>query len=179
MRPNETARPPGFLGDGWVNRLSLQNRGRTLKMVDSPSSATADVEADAGVARPVPTAQPFAKLSLVLLGAIVAGFVGIGLAGLDFGRHWDEAMMQTNPVRDMVDTGTLLPKEFFYPTLNLWINMASALPETAAGLRRRAARVRSRTSPMAPRLPRSRPSPSLKAAGTCFGCGSFTSCSLH
>ncbi len=36
--------------------------------------------------------------------------------------------------RDMVESRTLLPKEYVYPSLNLWINLAALLPEAVSGL---------------------------------------------
>jgi len=79
--------------------------------------------------------QPVAKLSLLLVAAILAVFIATGIVGRDFGRHWDEATMQTDPARDMVDSGILIPRDFIYPSLNLWFNLAAALPETISSLR--------------------------------------------
>jgi hypothetical protein len=83
-----------------------------------------------------PAARSWAgPLSYAALAAILAVFLGVGIAGRDYGKHWDEAEMQTDPARDAVASGTLIPNSFSYPSLNLWINLAVALPETVEALR--------------------------------------------
>lgn len=36
-------------------------------------------------------------------------FVATGLRGRDFGHHWDEVEWQLKPVRQMAETGLLVP----------------------------------------------------------------------
>ncbi len=75
-----------------------------------------------------------AKLSLSLLAAVLCVFIATGIAGRDFGEHWDEKRWQLDMTRDMVESRTLLSKEYVYPSLNLWINLAALLPEAVSGL---------------------------------------------
>jgi 4-amino-4-deoxy-L-arabinose transferase-like glycosyltransferase len=64
-------------------------------------------------------------LPLVLL-------IGTGLRGLDFGLHWDERPWQIGPVKQMVQSGTLLPGYYTYPSFDYWLNLLVLAPDAAA-----------------------------------------------
>ena len=70
-------------------------------------------------------------LALPLL-ALVSIFTISDLRGVDFGTHWDEDIWQIDPVRQMVQSGVLLPRASIYPTLGKWL---SFLPSIPAGIR--------------------------------------------
>ncbi|MBK7863801.1 MAG: glycosyltransferase family 39 protein [Archangiaceae bacterium] len=58
---------------------------------------------------------------------IIAVFVGSGLRGIDFGFHWDEPEWQIRPVKAMVQSGVLLPRQYIYPSLARWVALSPAL----------------------------------------------------
>jgi hypothetical protein len=55
--------------------------------------------------------------------------IGTGLWGLDFGLHWDEKAWQIKPVKEMIQTGILLPQRYIYPSFDYWINAAALIPD--------------------------------------------------
>lgn len=57
--------------------------------------------------------------------------VGTGLRGLDFGLHWDERPWQIGPTKHMVESVTLLPGYYTYPSFDYWLNLAVLLPDVA------------------------------------------------
>ena len=59
----------------------------------------------------------------------LAIFIWTGIRGADFGLHWDEAALQIGPVKKMVETETLLPKNYTYPSFDYWLNLGLAAPE--------------------------------------------------
>ncbi len=59
--------------------------------------------------------------------------VGTGLRGLDFGLHWDERAWQIGPVKHMVQSRTLLPGYYNYPSFDYWLNLAVLTPDAVAG----------------------------------------------
>ncbi|MEN8183991.1 MAG: hypothetical protein ABFS46_15805, partial [Myxococcota bacterium] len=59
-------------------------------------------------------------------------FVATGVRGIDFGFHWDEGYHVGN-LRDALDSGTLLPAGFRYPSLSHWLCLAALAPEAIAG----------------------------------------------
>lgn len=67
-----------------------------------------------------------------LLGVPVVGLVALftitGVRGVDFGDHWDEVDWQIQPVRDMVESGILLPRASLYPGLCKWLTLLPAIP---------------------------------------------------
>lgn len=69
---------------------------------------------------------------LAILAVVIGIFVATGVAGRDFGEHWDEKYWQIEMTREMIKTGTLLPRHYAYPSLSLWINLAAVLPKSVA-----------------------------------------------
>ena len=64
-------------------------------------------------------------LSMVLL-------IGTGIRGLDFGLHWDERPWQVGPVKQMVQSGTLLPGYYTYPSFDYWLNLLVLAPDATS-----------------------------------------------
>jgi hypothetical protein len=62
------------------------------------------------------------------LAALVAFFVVVGIRGVDFGTHWDEASTQIEPTRNMIASGVLLPRIYNYPTFAKWLVLLPAVP---------------------------------------------------
>ena len=62
----------------------------------------------------------------------LALLIGTGLWGLDFGLHWDERPWQIGPVKQMVQSGTLLPGYYTYPSFDYWLNLLVLAPDAAA-----------------------------------------------
>lgn len=73
------------------------------------------------LARLVPAVLPLAILLVT------------GLAGLDFGRHWDERL-RLNSLRQAVENETLLPDAYNYPSLPFWLGVAALAPEVLGDL---------------------------------------------
>lgn len=69
------------------------------------------------------------RLAPVLLPFLL--LVGTGLRGLDFGLHWDERPWQIGPTKHMVESETLLPGYYTYPSFDYWLNLAVLLPDVA------------------------------------------------
>jgi len=78
----------------------------------------------------VPVRRPWARR--LLLVAPVLGLMALfsitGIRGVDFGDHWDEVDWQIQPVRDMVNTGLLLPRASLYPSFGKWLTLLPAIP---------------------------------------------------
>src|SRR5262245_11150936 len=55
--------------------------------------------------------------------------IGTGLWGLDFGLHWDERPWQIGPVKTMVQSHTLLPGYYDYPSFDYWLNLLVLAPD--------------------------------------------------
>jgi len=55
--------------------------------------------------------------------------IGTGLWGLDFGLHWDERPWQIGPVKTMVQSHTLLPEYYNYPSFDYWLNLLVLAPD--------------------------------------------------
>src|SRR5665213_3178634 len=74
--------------------------------------------------------RPWARR--LLLVAPVLGLMALfsitGIRGVDFGDHWDEVDWQIQPVRDMVNTGLLLPRASLYPSFGKWLTLLPAIP---------------------------------------------------
>ena len=79
-----------------------------------------------------PTGRPISILRIAPLVLPVLLVVGTGLRGLDFGVHWDERPRQIGPTKHMVESKTLLPAYYTYPSFDYWVNLAALLPEVAA-----------------------------------------------
>jgi Dolichyl-phosphate-mannose-protein mannosyltransferase len=75
-------------------------------------------------------ASPWARWLLIALPAVVlvALFAITDIRGVDFGDHWDEVDWQVQPVRDMVNSGLLLPRASLYPTFGKWLTLLPAIP---------------------------------------------------
>lgn len=54
--------------------------------------------------------------------------VGTGLRGLDFGLRWDGRPWQIGPTKHMVESETLLPGYYTYPSFDYWLDLAVLLP---------------------------------------------------
>jgi hypothetical protein len=57
--------------------------------------------------------------------------IGTGLRGLDFGLHWDERPWQIGPVKSMVESRTLLPGYYNYPSFDYCLNLLILAPDVA------------------------------------------------
>lgn len=64
-------------------------------------------------------------LGLVILLAFI---IWTGLRGIDFGYHWDEGWAQMVPLQKSLETWTLLPGFYLYPSLNYWLNLSALVP---------------------------------------------------
>ncbi len=86
-----------------------------------------------------PPRRPWAAWAIVA--TVVVAFVGTGLRGLDFGRHWDEPLLLTS-LKASLDNRLLLPTgicnydvpvlkggDYEYPTFLYWVLVGSAAPE--------------------------------------------------
>src|ERR1700747_1414217 len=81
-------------------------------------------------AEPSPSiAARMSRLAPVLLPLII--LIGTGLRGLDFGLHWDERPWQIGPVKTMVESHTLLPGYYDYPSFDYWLNLLVLVPDIA------------------------------------------------
>jgi hypothetical protein len=69
-----------------------------------------------------------AVLGVVLLTAALACFLLTGLAGIDFGHHWDEPV-QLNLVNETISTGRLLPGDFYdWPPVTYLLSVIGVAP---------------------------------------------------
>ncbi len=77
---------------------------------------------------------PRTTMLLAVLAVLViwAVFVGTGLLGIDFGRHWDEPRLAVS-VSEALRTGRFLPLFFVYPSIPYWLTLLPALPRFVAG----------------------------------------------
>jgi 4-amino-4-deoxy-L-arabinose transferase-like glycosyltransferase len=74
-------------------------------------------------------ATRMSRFAPVLLPLII--LIGTGLRGLDFGLHWDERPWQIGPVKTMVESHTLLPGYYNYPSFDYWLNLLVLAPDIA------------------------------------------------
>ncbi len=81
------------------------------------NTGMADLQLKARVMRYAPLLLP-----LIIL-------VGTGIRGLDFGLHWDERPWQIGPVKSMVESRTLLPGYYDYPSFDYWLNLLVLVPD--------------------------------------------------
>ena len=58
--------------------------------------------------------------------------VGTGLTSLDFGAHWDEHDQFIRPVEKSIETETLLPFQYYYPSLGYLISMVVLTPQVVS-----------------------------------------------
>ncbi|MGB0646450.1 MAG: ArnT family glycosyltransferase [Bradymonadia bacterium] len=65
----------------------------------------------------------FDKNGRIAFGVLCLMFVGFGIAGVDFGRHWDEPKLLRSVDRAF-DSGVFLPGWYQYPSLTFWIGLA-------------------------------------------------------
>ena len=72
---------------------------------------------------------------LACLGLVWAVFLGIELAGRDFGVYADELTYTVPGVRQMVQTGRLLPGRYGYPSLFFYTALTAVLPDAVAATR--------------------------------------------
>ncbi len=84
-------------------------------MSDVPPAATAPQSDE--TARAAPIAPALAPLAVLL---------ATGLAGVDFGWHWDELDSQIEPARQMLVRGDLLPHVYVYPGVARWLCLLPA-----------------------------------------------------
>ena len=75
------------------------------------------------------------RLLIVALGALWALFLGVELAGRDFGVYGDEVAYTVPGVRQMAQTGRLLPGRYSYPSLFFYVSLGAALPDAAGAVR--------------------------------------------
>src|SRR5262249_38477143 len=73
--------------------------------------------------------------SAILLAGILDLFLWTGYRGIDFGFHWDEGFTHIDPVKQMVETSTLLPGLYLYPSFDYWINLAVLTPDAMRAVR--------------------------------------------
>jgi hypothetical protein len=64
--------------------------------------------------------------------ALAALFMVTDLRSVDYGFHWDEDYHQLQPVRDMVNSGVLLPRAGLYPSFCKWLVLLPTLPAALA-----------------------------------------------
>ncbi|HVB38439.1 MAG TPA: phospholipid carrier-dependent glycosyltransferase, partial [Vicinamibacterales bacterium] len=57
---------------------------------------------------------------------------GTGLAGLDFGTHWDEQAAISGVRASIEQGGTLLPFSYNWPSMTYWLAMAAMVPDVPA-----------------------------------------------
>lgn len=74
---------------------------------------------------------PAAALALLGLAATLAVLVGTGVRGIDFGEHWDEARF-LDAIGRSVQSGTLLPGEYHYPSMSYWLGLVPIAGEWAS-----------------------------------------------
>ncbi|HVN77109.1 MAG TPA: phospholipid carrier-dependent glycosyltransferase [Thermoanaerobaculaceae bacterium] len=65
--------------------------------------------------------------------APAAVLFGTGIAGIDFGNHWDEFLYPQDAARS-VEARTLLPFHYLYPSFIYWLTYAAAAPDAARAL---------------------------------------------
>jgi hypothetical protein len=58
---------------------------------------------------------------------ILAIFIATGLAGINFGYHWDEKL-QFMLVRNSLESGIFLPGWYKYPSMSYWLSLLGTLP---------------------------------------------------
>ncbi len=102
------------------------------------SETVTDAAPPGGAAQPIEPAQPVTAAAarapwraaaarvapaLVPLAVLIA----TGLAGIDFGLHWDEQASQIEPARTMLVRGDLLPNVYVYPGMARWLCLLPAL----------------------------------------------------
>ena len=58
----------------------------------------------------------------------MALFLFTGLRGIDCGSHWDEGDWQITPVREMLQSGLLIPRATIYPAFSKWLVLAPSVP---------------------------------------------------
>ena len=71
----------------------------------------------------------------IVLACGLLALTAIGLAGLDFGYHWDEWKL-IDAVKESAQTGLLLPRWYNYPSLPYDLCLAAAAPQAAAAAAR-------------------------------------------
>lgn len=57
--------------------------------------------------------------------------LGLGMAGIDFGNHWDEPKLIRSVIKTY-QTGVLLPGWYNYPSVSYGVTMLASLPEVAS-----------------------------------------------
>jgi Dolichyl-phosphate-mannose-protein mannosyltransferase len=109
-------------------RLELEIDPRPEAFGPDPSVAVAIADRPANHAH-FPSRLVVTLASIVLLLTCLAIFIWTGMRGLDFGRHWDD-WFEIKHVKTMVATGILLPQNYIYPSVDYWLNLAAAAPDT-------------------------------------------------
>lgn len=74
-----------------------------------------------------------ARLRHAPLVLLLLVFNGTGIAGLDFGHHWDEYGTASS-LENSVRSGTILPLRYVYPGMRFWIGVVVAAPEYARAM---------------------------------------------
>jgi len=114
-------------------------------MQSDPSIAPEQPPHDAPRARPsgpAPGAGRVGRLArhLVVLAPLLL-LLGTGQRGIDFGKHWDERV-QVEVLHTAIDTQTLLPKWYRYPSVIFWLTLGSLTPEILAQIPHTAAEMK-------------------------------------
>lgn len=68
------------------------------------------------------------RLSFYTFLLLYACFLWTGYRGMDYGKHWDEQITLESLHRPFL-TGTLLPQQYYYPSLGFNLGMIALLPE--------------------------------------------------
>ena len=76
-------------------------------------------------------ARPLALAPHVVVALVCALFIQTGWRGIDFGEHWDEHH-HIQSARRTVETGVLLPKDYWHPSATFLLTFACAGPELVA-----------------------------------------------
>ena len=92
-----------------------------------PGEATAIADLPMYEALP-PSRLIWTLASIVLLLVCLAIFIWTGIRGMDFGVDWDEKF-QLTPVKRTIETSTLLPGQYIYPSFGFWLNLGLASPD--------------------------------------------------
>jgi hypothetical protein len=101
---------------------------------DSGVAAATIANSSKHQARP-PSRLVWTLASILLLLVCLAIFIWTGIRGVDFGQHWDETKYQIGPVKTMVETGTLLPRLYQYPSFDYLLNFGVAAPDILHAIR--------------------------------------------
>jgi Dolichyl-phosphate-mannose-protein mannosyltransferase len=94
-----------------------------------PLSELRQANATQGRAAPAPGKGPHEIVVGTVALAMLNVFIYTGFLGIDFGYHWDEWDWHMRPLGAMIESETLLPNYYCYPSVDYWICLASLAPD--------------------------------------------------